>query len=92
MAAVSVKNVFCKCGDCQRLNRFQECFCCSEFDCVALAAKNNQAVETEGLANPPFLHNAIPGIPSRFLESLGYSDGLVSMQTAVPRLLRRSST
>ena len=35
---------------------------------MALAAKNNEAVETEGLANPPFLRNAIPGIPSRLLE------------------------
>ena len=58
---------------------------------MALVAKNNEAVETEGLANPPFLHNSIPGIPSRFLESLGYLDGLVSMQTAVPRLLRKGS-
>ena len=47
---------------------------------MALAAKNNAAVETEGVANPPFLHNAIPWTPSHLLESLGYSDGLVSMQ------------
>ena len=47
-------NCGCKCGFCQRLNRFQERVYCSEFDCVALVAKNNEAVEAERLANPPF--------------------------------------
>ena len=70
----------------QRVNQFQECVYCSEIDCVAMTAKNNEAIEAEALAN------LTPGIPSRLLESLGSSDGLVRIQTAVPRLLRRPST
>ena len=31
----------CECGFCQRLNRYQECACRSEYDCLALVAKNN---------------------------------------------------
>ena len=39
---------------------------CSEFGCVALAAKNNEAVETEGLGHPPFCIMQHPGFQAVF--------------------------
>ena len=45
----------------QRVNRFQECVYCSEIDCVAMIAKNNEAVEGEALANPPVCITQHPG-------------------------------
>ena len=52
-------NCRCNCGNCQRLNLVQECVCCSEIDCVV--AKNNEAVEAEGLAEPPVCITQHPG-------------------------------
>ena len=52
-------NSRCQCGNCQRLNRVQECVCCSEIDCAV--AKNNEAVEAEGLAEPPVCITQHPG-------------------------------
>ena len=49
----------CNCGSCQRLNRVEECVCCSEIDCVV--AKNNEAVEAEGLNEPPVCITQHPG-------------------------------
>ena len=82
-------NFRCKCGFCQGLSQFQECVCCSEIDWVAFVAKTMKRLRQKDSA---CLHNTTPGIPSRLLESLGSSDGLVLMQTAVPRLLRRPNT
>ena len=50
-AYISIENFRCLCGFCQRQNRVLECVCCSEIDCVV--AKNDEAVEAEGLAEPP---------------------------------------
>lgn len=55
----ALHNSRCQCGNCQRLNRVQECVCCSEIDCVV--AKNNEAVEAEGLAEPPVCITQHPG-------------------------------
>ncbi|CAH3020062.1 unnamed protein product [Porites evermanni] len=74
---------------CQGLSQFQECVCCSEIDWVAFVAKTMKRLRQKDSA---CLHNTTPGIPSRLLKSLGSSDGLVLMQTAVPRLLRRPNT
>ena len=30
----ALHNSRCQCGNCQRLNRVQECVCCLEIDCV----------------------------------------------------------
>ena len=56
---ISIGNCRCKCGSCQRLNRVVECVCCAEIDCVV--AKNNEAVEAEGLAEPPVCITQHPG-------------------------------
>lgn len=58
-AKMSIGNCRCKCGSCQRLNRVVECICCAEIDCVV--AKNNDAVEAEGLAEPPICITQHPG-------------------------------
>ena len=49
---ISIRNCSWKCGICQRLNQVVEleCVCFAEIDCVM--AKNNEAVELEGLAEP----------------------------------------
>ena len=46
-----VRNFRSRCGNFQGLNRVLECVCCREIDCVV--AKNNEAIESEGLAEPP---------------------------------------
>ena len=56
---ISIGNCRCECGSCQRLNRVVECVCCAEIDCVV--AKNNEAVEAEGLAEPPVCVTQHPG-------------------------------
>ena len=56
---ISIGNSRCECGSCQRLNRVVECVCCAEIDCVL--AKNNEAVEAEGLAEPPVCVTQHPG-------------------------------
>lgn len=56
---ISIGNCRCECGSCQRLNRVVECVCCAEIDCVV--AKNNEAVEAEGLAEPPICITQHPG-------------------------------
>ncbi|XP_068739362.1 P2X purinoceptor 7-like [Montipora capricornis] len=50
---------WCACGNCQRLTRVVECICCSEIDCVV--AKNNEAVEAEGLGELPVCITQHPG-------------------------------
>ena len=56
---ISIGNSRCECGSCQRLNRVVECVCCAEIDCVV--AKNNEAVEAEGLAEPSVCITQHPG-------------------------------
>ena len=56
---ISIGNCRCKCESCPRLNRVVECVCCTEIDCVV--AKNNEAVEAEGLAEPPVCTTHHPG-------------------------------
>ena len=81
-------NFRCKCGFCQGLSQFQECVCCSEIDCCLWSLKTMKRLRQK---DSFYLHNT-SGIPSSFLESLGSSDSLVLMQTAVLRLLRRPNT
>ena len=59
-------NSRCQCGNCQRLNHVQECVCCSEIDCAV--AKNNEAVEAEGLAEPPMCITQHPGFHAECLN------------------------
>ena len=40
----------CTCGNCQRLQRVEECICCPEIDCIV--AKKNEAVEHEEPTEP----------------------------------------
>ena len=47
------------CGSCQRLNQVVDCIYCAQIDCVV--AKNNEAVETDGLAEPPICITQHPG-------------------------------
>ena len=65
-----------KCGFCRCLNRLWVCLLLRDWVC----------------GNFVCLHNTTPGIPNRLLESLGSSDGLVSVRAAVPKLLRRPNT
>ncbi|XP_068736723.1 P2X purinoceptor 7-like [Montipora capricornis] len=53
---------WCTCGNCQRLQRVEECICCSEIDCIV--AKNNEAVEHEGLTEPLVCITQHPGFNS----------------------------
>ena len=69
-------NFRCKCGFCRCLNRLWVCLLLRDWVC----------------GNFVCLHNTTPGIPNRLLESLGSSDGLVSVRAAVPKLLRRPNT
>ena len=54
-----VRNFRSRCGNFQGLNRVLECVCCREIDCVV--AKNNEAIESEGLAEPPVCITQHPG-------------------------------
>ena len=54
-----ILNCRCTCGNCQRLDRAEECVCCQEIDCVV--GKNLEAVELEGLAEPPSCITQHPG-------------------------------
>ena len=49
----------CTCENCQILDRVEECVCCSEID--RIVAKNQEAIEFEGLIEPPHCITQHPG-------------------------------
>ena len=57
------------------------CVCCREIDCVV--AKNNEAIKAEGLAEPPVCIIQQTWVSGCLFDSLGSTDGMVSVQAAV---------
>ena len=82
---ILIHNFRCTCGSFKQLNRVKECICCAEIDCVV--AKNNEAVEAEGLAEPPVCITQHPGFVRCLLELLGSPNGVVPIESTVSQFL-----
>lgn len=56
----------CRCDNCQRLDRREECICCQEIDCIV--TKNYEVVERGLMAEPPSCITQHPGFQANCLN------------------------